>query len=244
MNALGMITTPLAPAPMAMLCPEWVVLDIETQGGDPAQVWDWVRRNWWPAEEWKPETMGKRLVEAVEKKKEKLALLDSASIATVQLKTAAGHLVFHAFGNAVPARADLVACADEAQLLRAVAAWLNTHCGEGTTLVGWNINGFDLPRLRLRMVQAGVPLPPALMGMCGVLDLMKRFAYEFSVERSEFVALGTALEALGMVNHKKDMNGAMVGEFLARGEFLKVIDYGIVDVNQEAEVFLKMTGRG
>lgn len=248
MNALNMVSTPLmpAPVPVAMLCPEYVIVDIETEGGDPAQVWEWVRRNWWPNEEWKPETMGKRLIEAVEKKKEKLALLDSAEIATVQLKTAAGHLVFHKFRDRMkpePERKDLVACANEAEMLGAVAQWLNTYCSEGTTLVGWNVNGFDLPRLRLRMVKAGLALPPALMGMCGVLDLMKRYAYEFSVERSEFVALADALESLGMVNHKKEMNGALVGEFLERGEFLRVIDYGIADVYQEEQVFLKMTGR-
>lgn len=248
MPAMQPITTTLAPAPgmmpMPMLCLEWVVLDIETQGGDPNQVWEWVRRNWWPNEDHKPETMAKKLVEAVEKKKEKLALLDSAQVVMVQLKTSAGQVVvFHAFGAEAPVGSGIVAHDNEASLLRSVAQWMELNCGEGTTIVGWNIKGFDLPRLRLRMVKCGVRVPRVLTGMCGVLDLMREYARNWSVERTEFIALGDALEAFGLENHKKDTDGSMVGELIERQEFGRLIDYGIKDVTEEAGVFLRMTGQ-
>lgn len=248
MPTMQPLTAPLMPAPMPMpmMCLEWVVLDIETQGGDPNQVWEWIRRNWWPNEDHKPETMARRLVEAVEKKKEKLALLDSASIVMVQVKTSAGHVfVFHTFAEAVelPAGAGLVAHRTEAELLASVNQWLDMNCGEGTTIVGWNINGFDLPRLRLRTAKAGLRVSRTLTGMCGVLDLMREYARNWSVERNEFIALGDALEALGMENHKKDVDGSMVGELLERREYARLIGYGVTDVTQEAAVFLKMTGQ-
>ena len=244
MPGMSPINTTLAPAPMPMMCLEWVVLDIETEGGDPNQVWEWVRRNWWPNEDHKPETMAKRLVEAVEKKREKLALLDSAEIVMVQVKTSAGGVfVFHAFEDQSLSAPGLVSCGDEAALLRSVNQWLDMNCGEGTTIVGWNINGFDLPRLRLRTAKAGLRVSRTLTGMCGVLDLMREYGRNWSVERGEFIALGDALEALGMENHKKEVNGAMVGELLEAGNYARLIEYGITDVTQEAAVFLKMTGQ-
>ena len=244
MPTMQPINTVLAPAPQLMMCLEWVVLDIETRAGDPNQVWQWVRRNWWPNEDHKPETMTKKLLEAVQKKSEKLALLDSAEIATVQVRTSAGQtLIFHALG-AEWNGPGLVPHMNEAAMLGSVNQWLTMNCGETTTVVGWNINGFDLPRLRMRSVKGGVPVSRALLGMCGVLDLMREYARNWSVERIEFVALADALVALGMENHKAETDGSMVGELIERRDFKRLEEYCRRDVEQEAAMFLKLTGQG
>ena len=111
-------------------------------------------------------------------------------------------------------------------------------------MVGWNIKGFDLPRLRLRTVRNGVHLPRVLTGLCGVMDLMKEYARNWSVERTEFIALSDALDALGLENHKKDTDGSMVGALIAAKDYKRLLEYGAQDVAKEAEVFQLMIGRG
>lgn len=234
---------------------EWLCLDIETEAGRPESAEEWARRYWSPDHRWAPETIGKRYLEALKKKQERLALLDSAGIAVVAtvgstLPVAVGH----ACGEQAPEHRDwglIGGFADERALLIALRNFLERQTDEGTLLVGHNLRGFDLPRLRLAYLRAGLQLPGLLASPdVRVFDTMREFARHFSVEREEFVSLAAVLEKLGMPNHKEVMDGSQIGELLARvngpegKESLEaVLKYAALDVLCESEVFLRLTGR-
>lgn len=225
---------------------KWLCLDIETRGGRPEDAAQWVRDNWWPTETWTPETIGKRFKDAIEDTKKKLGLLDSAGIATVQLKTPERAMVIHCLTPQAPlmtANGVQVGFESELMMLLYLRTFLDTETEDATTLVGWNINGFDLRRLRFAYLRAGMNVPRALRVSAEVYDMMDKYARYFSVDRNPFVKLEVALEAFGMRNHKKDMDGSQVDTMIAAGRFDEVLKYAWEDVMQEAELFLRMTGQ-
>jgi len=234
---------------------EWLCIDIETEAGRPEAAEEWARRYWQPNEAWKPETIGRRYLEALEKKREKLALLDSAGIAVIALRDSSGQRpvsLLHNHGVCeleVEHRAwGLVGgYADEKAMLIALREYLNNFTDRETLVVGHNVRGFDLPRLRFAYLRAGLQLPGLLASPdVRVFDTMREYARRFSVEREEFVSLETVLTALGMPNHKELMDGSQVGELLASGskESLEVVlQYASQDVLCESEVFLRLAGR-
>lgn len=250
------ITTVLEPAPVMVpsLCLEWVVLDIETKGGSELDVEEYIRRTWWPdvrfkdgkVSGWKPETIGERFQEAHQKWAEKSALLDSAEIVTIQVKTSAGQTaVFHTFGNEPIEKMPFIVSphGSEKEMLTTFAQWLELNCGEGTMLIGWNIQFFDLPKIRMRMVRNGVKVPRVLTGMSGVLDLMRKFVKEWSIERTEFMSLKDAWKSMGKASHKENTDGSMVGEMLEKKEYARLLMYGAGDVMEEVEMFFLLTGQ-
>lgn len=201
---------------------EWLCLDIETVAGRPESAEEWARRFWCPDERWAPETIGKRYLEALRKKREKLALLDSAGIAVIAIRDSSQHrpvTVTHACGQQAPEFRDwglIGGYADERELLKRFREFLNQHTDEGTLLVGHNIRAFDLPRLRFAYLRNGLQLPGLLASPeVRVFDSMNEFARRFSVEREEFISLATVLQKIGMPNHKEVMDGSEIGELLA-----------------------------
>lgn len=246
---------------------EWICLDIETVAGRPESAEDWARRFWCPDERWKPETIGRRYLEALEKKREKLALLDAAGIAVIALRDSSNTrpvAVMHGCGFHGPEHREWGLVAgynDEREMLMQFREFLNGHTDEGTLLVGHNVRGFDLPRLRFAYLRNGLQLPGLLA--CPdvrVYDTMLQFARHFSVEREEFISLATVLEKMGMPNHKEVMDGSLIGEMLAkamakigpessfngeaeRNALEAVLRYAALDVLCESELFLRLTGR-
>jgi hypothetical protein len=244
----------------------WVCLDIETREGRPEDVIDWLRRHWWPQENLKTDTNLRKLDALIVDKNEKLALLDAAALATVQLGTPEKTLLLHTFfaesprilrnaavigfGEATPEGADIASQAEKARemaneklLLIFLRDWLDRNCDEKTTIVGWNVKGFDLPRLRLMYLRHGLRLPNALQVRADVYDMMKEFCRHFSVDRVEFMKLAVALEQTGIASRKSEINGAMVGPMIRARNYAGVLDYALDDINEESELFLRMTGR-
>ena len=248
----------------------WVCLDIETREGRPEDVIDWLRRHWWPQENLKPETNLKKLDALIVDKNEKLALLDAAPLATVQLRTPDKTLLLHTFfgesprilrnaavigfGEATPeeeAKQQLRPTgegkarelANEKLLLIFLRDWLERNCDEKTTVVGWNVKGFDLPRLRLMYLRHGLKLPNALQVRADVYDMMKEYCRHFSVDRVEFLKLAVALEQAGIASRKSEINGSMVGGMIRARDYAGVLNYALDDINEEAELFLRMTGK-
>lgn len=233
-------------APVTRIWSDFLVIDIETVAGRPESAEEAMRRQWTPDARWTPETIGKRYLEALEKKKAKLALLDSAGIAVVALNASCGRLVLHAMGEHPRSShdfADVIGYRDERSMLLGLREVLALWCGEHTLVAGWNLAGFDYPRLRLAFLRAGLQLPPALAGDQPRLDLMKEFCRTVSVERSEMASFEEALEKLGLPNHKALVSGAQVGELIAKGEIETVLRYAALDVVAESEVFFRLTGR-
>lgn len=229
---------------------EWLCLDIETTAGRPESAEEYCRRFWSPDARWAPETIGRRYLEALGKKREKLALLDAAGIAVIAIRdssTLRPVTVTHGRGEQSPEVREwgvIGGYADERRLLIGLREFLNGHTDEGTLLVGHNVHGFDLPRLRFAYLRAGLQLPGILASPgVEVFDTMREFARRFSVEREEFIGLATVLDKLGMPNHKELMDGSQIDSLLGTGQLEAVLKYAALDVLCESEVFLRMTGR-
>lgn len=236
---------PAMAGPAAASVAPWLCLDIETTAGRPESAEEFMRRQWAPDSRWTPETIGKRYLEALAKKREKLALLDSAGIAVVALNTAAGRMILHALGEqpeTVTDYARVQGFKDERSMLVGLRHVLVGWCDEGTLLVGHNLKSFDLPRLRLAFLRARLQLPPALGVGQPNFDTMREFCRSFSVERSEMVGLEEVLGKLGLQSHKGLVNGAQIGDLIANGEMETVLRYAALDVMAESEVFLRLTG--
>lgn len=225
----------------------WVCIDIETQGGSPDEVEAGFLRAWAPDRRWKPETIGTRYLEALAKRQERAALLNSASIAVVAMHAGDGTLlVLHGLGAAAEkqlAGARVIGCADEAALLVAFREILDTRTDGETLVVGHNIEHFDLPRLRFRYLALGLKLPGILTGRPQTYDTMRQYSKLFSVEGEVFVGLSALLEVFGMANHKGVADGAQVGELIASGQVDALCSYAALDVLAEAQVFEAMTGQ-
>ena len=251
-SPIANLQSPQSPGPL-----EWVCLDIETVAGRPESAEDWARRYWSPDSRWAPETIGKRYLEALSKKREKLALMDAAGIAVIAIRDSGQRAVTvtHACGEQAPEHRDwglIGGYADERSLLKRLREFLDQHTDEGTLVVGHNVRGFDLPRLRFAYLRAGLQLPGLLASPdVRVFDTMREFAHRFSVDMrsapSEFISLATVLEKLDMPHHKDVMDGSQVGELLGAertSQSLEVVlKYAALDVLVESELFLRLTGR-
>lgn len=229
---------------MWLVPPEYVVLDIETTAGEPVEAEVWARRTWNPSRTWKAVTIGERYLEVVAKKEQQLALLDSASIVSVALKTPAECTVIHRLaveGMRLPG-VTFEACPDERTVLEKVAQ-LFSCCDQQTVLVGHNILGFDLPKLRRRMVECGVRLPLCFVGReQPVFDTMREWRH-FTVDDRVFIGLDEILECCGLDNHKQLLDGAQVPDLFSSGRHAEIAAYAAADVLAEWNVFLIMTGQ-
>jgi hypothetical protein len=224
----------------------WVCLDIETQEGSPDNALAWVRHHWWPQENLKPETSAKKLEQLLIDKVEKLALLDAAPLATVQLGTQRETLLLHVFGMEKSGElrgAQVTGFTTEGDLLKHLRTWLEARCAEDTTIVGWNIRGFDLPRLRMMYLRNGLRIPAVLDVRADVYDMMKEYCRNFSVDRVEFLKLAVALEALNIPSRKTEVNGSHVGAMVKERRIGDLLDYALSDICEERELFLRMSGQ-
>lgn len=229
-----------------MMASKWLVLDIETRAGRPEDAPRWLRENWWPNMNWTPETIGKAFKKAHEETENRMGLLDTAGIATIQMATETGAYVLHCLREEevkVGEEKYQVGWHAETEMLIALRTLLNGTCDDGTTLVGWNIKGFDLRRLRFAYLRAGLNIPRALRVSAEVYDMMEEYARHFSVDRCPFVKLEVALEAFGLENHKREFDGSQVDQALRAGEFDRVLKYAWGDLEKERELFEVMTGR-
>ncbi len=181
----------------------------------------------------------------MEETKSRMGLLDSAGIATVQLQCKDGAMVLHCLneGAVTAPGGTQIGFKTEKEVLLNLRIFLDQQTDDATTLVGWNIKGFDLRRLRFAYLRAGLNVPRALRVQAPVYDMMKEYVDGFSVDRQPFVKLEVALQAFGLPNHKAQMDGSQVDVMIKAGQYDKVLAYAWADIAAETELFLRMTGQ-
>lgn len=226
---------------------KYIVLDIETSEGSPDEVERWMRCCWKPASNWKSETIGDRYKEMFDKKVAKLALMDNAPIVSFGVRSDTETRCIHSLYTHAPklvGAAMLEGYGSEREMLCAVRNLLDAATNQQTLLVGHNVKGFDLGHLRLRYLVHGLRLPVCLANHeQPVFDLMKEYCSRFSHNTEIMVAMGDVLEALKLDNHKEIVTGADIGELIKAGKFDTVIQYNLLDVLAEEDVFKRMTGQ-
>lgn len=228
----------------------WVALDIETSNGRPEEAERWMRLHWTPpANIRKPEVIGVRYQQMLEQKVEKRALLETAPIVIVSICTPVERRLLHCLRveelRWVEAQGGYVeGFADRRGMLLALRAGLDFAAGPETVLVGHNIKGFDLPRLRRAYLGEGLRIPRALADPAQpVFDTMREYGYRFSSTEKPFVALSDLLEEFGLPNHKGEMDGSMVPAYVEAGRVDELVAYALQDAAVEAELYLRMTGQ-
>jgi hypothetical protein len=238
------IVTLTQPAPVA----RWLVLDIET--GNPASCSIEAAINAWkpPANVKDPEKIEARRIEARAKIAEKGALLDAAPILCCAVKSEIGSVVFSGMGaNARPVIDGwhVVAFDDERSMLQALAVYLDTMAGPETVLAGFNIQSFDLPKIRNAFIRHRLSLPACLKvndQLQPMFDCMKKFRF-FSAEHSDalYVSLDTVAVAFGIPRAKSVVSGADVPQMHEAGQIAEILTYNAIDVEVTAQIYLIMT---
>ena len=90
---------------------------------------------------------------------------------------------------------------EEKALLQAFSLLTDNYEPEETVMITQNGLGFDLRRIRCRCGYFQLPQPAIFA--CEQYDIMKRFSYDFSMERTGgFIKLGEICQALGIEHGK------------------------------------------
>ena len=236
-----------------------LTLDIETAAGRPEDAERDMRINWSPSPNWKPETIGNRYLEMFEKKKDRLALIDGSRVISIALrgvtdlseihpgtgKTSETRCLhnLHAHPLRMNGSAGVEGFATEAEMLAALRTLLDATCAPDTTLVGHNIRGFDLPKMRMAYLRHGMNLPRVLAGRQPEYDTMREWGFSFSATKDPFVSVADVLEILGVEHHKHLVDGSQVEQLLADGKHDTIINYNLLDVIAEHDLFERMTGQ-
>ena len=137
---------------------------------------------------------------------------------------------------------------DEAVLLKQLNDKLNAipaSMHNAITLVGHNLQGFDIRFLWQRYVVNGIR-PHAIINAsvnakswdAKVYDTMTQFA-----GYGNRISLDKLCLALGIESPKGDMDGSMVGQYVADGRIAEVAAYCLKDVAATREAYKRMTFR-
>lgn len=242
MSAQNVVTLQQA-APMA----RWICLDIET--GDPdSQAIEAAIASWKPPSNVKDEAkIEARREEAKAKIRESGALLDAAPVLCVAIKTDVGAVVFSGMGSHHRPDIDgwhVVALDDERTMLLALTAYLDSVVGPETIICGFNIMGFDAPKIRHSFVRNRLPMPQCFRvgdQLQPMFDVMKKFRF-FSVEHSDalFVSLDTVAASFGIQKPKSVVSGADVPRMHKEGKASEILVYCCIDTETTAEIYSAM----
>lgn len=236
----------------------WIALDIETANGRPEDAERHLRAHWSPPSNYKTaEAVGNAWLKYREEKTAKRALLDHAPVVVVTLRTPLMLHALHCLGAAPIAPCAVTGGGIEGfatapEMLRALRNAMQLLVGPETVLVGHNIRGFDLTKLRWQYVRAGLQMPDALAGDQPVFDTMREYGKRFSMVEKPFVALADLLDEFGLPNHKGEMDGSKVPDFVERIQagapdapklLADLLAYALKDAAIEADLYLRMTGQ-
>jgi hypothetical protein len=238
------------PIPLYALPPsEYVVIDIET-GNAPEAAIRRAMEAWEPPANIRDEAkIDARRAEAEARIREKSALLDAAPILCAAAKTQAQAVLFNGM-DATDHQLDgvlLFSCRDERNMLLALRTWLDTLSTADTILVGHNLFGFDLPRLRGRFAWYKLRLPECLQPRMSDIerqpasDTMKLYQ-SFSIEhRDGYASVEEMATGLGIPHHKGIANGSMIPAMHAAGEYRTILSYCVLDCLTTEACWLRMT---
>lgn len=200
------------------------------------------------------------LTRKVETLREKSALFDEAPIICIGACGFEGLVVFDAMRAGGPTVEDgiaVVKCGSERAMLQKFREWLDiqaappTETTQGTALIGFNIMGFDFPKLRGRYMHHKMKPPLALRAGDGeklnpVIDIMRTFLNFCTVDfrARKMISFEKVLEHLALPNYKKGVNGAKVPEMHKQKKFAEIVRYNAIDVHGEFTAWALMSGQG
>lgn len=240
------IPIPLAAHAHMLSQAQYAVLDLETGFAPQANI-DAALEGWKPPKNWKDETVAAKRAEMAEKAEEKSALLDAAPIICLALKTDRIAVILNGMDSTsyeIPGWL-CFPCCDERGLLMALRTILESCPGPETVIVGHNILGFDLPKIRNAYLRNRLRLPLALRDQDQpITDTMRQIRY-FSMESADerFVSLDTVARVLGILQPKQVITGADCPRLHKEGRIAEILTYCCLDVATTERAYLLMTGQ-
>jgi hypothetical protein len=180
------------------------------------------------------EARDRSLKKKIDSLQEKAALTDLAPIACIAVKTPEKPSVFSQFPLNPEEHAaftaqgiDYYSAPDEKTLLMRFRDFLASQTDEFTTLVGYNILGFDVRKLRFRYLFHRLKIPGFLQPGGSVVDLMAIVNNHLTIKH-EWLSLDEILQKLHVAGGKL-LDGSEVPALLAAGEYARVLAYCIHD---------------
>ena len=202
------------------------------------------------------EKIAAKEAEAIVKIREKSALLDLAPIYVVGMMTESDAVLFHwiktkkKIDSLKNIPAEVYGFKSERDMLGAVREWVDPRFTPNQVIIGHNIKGFDLPKIRggfvrNRLVLPKVFQPAARDGGVTVFDTMKEFLYNVTAELAgdRYVSQQEMVARLGIPGHKHRLSGAEIPGMIAQGKAEEVLAYNYLDFAEAYAAFLAMSGQ-
>lgn len=212
---------------------KYIVTDIETIGGSDADL-EIEKSLLKPNANIKdPVKIENNLLDKANKLKEKAALLDSAQISCIGMKSSdwtACFTSFHFEESPLLIQAG-IACftsSNEKEMLQMAAQFLEAVATPEDQVVTFNGINFDLPKLRFRYAKHGLIAPEPFRPYHKHIDLMLRYSKYYSMNNTPFVSMSEVVQRLGIAKGKV-MSGKYFGQLLDDGEHLKAVLYNVLD---------------
>jgi hypothetical protein len=225
---------------------EYLVIDIETGAAPDKDVKEYFEKTYrCPRNIKDPEKKKANREKAWASAQEMASVHPLAPVIAIGLKSPKELRCLHAMKEHPPATrmGGLVEGFASAEgMLQAFASLLAARVMEETVLGGFNIRDFDLPAIRRMLARLKLGMPNALLNPDQpMFDNMHKYARLFSGEKDIMISAPEVSMGLGIEPHR--ISGAVVPELYAAGEFEAVIDKVLLDVCEEEQQLLRMTGR-
>jgi len=197
------------------------------------------------------EKIVERQTEVVTRIRDRSALLDSAPILCIGMQTEVGVISFNGMneGDCDINGVRVVSCGDERSMLIAVREWAEYYTSPDTVIVGHNIKGFDLPKIRNAYMRHKLILPavfaPRIAGESqSVVDTASLFR-SFSVEhKDDFCpSLSAMCSTLDIPLPKSVVSGSEVPSMHSEGKYHDILIYNVIDVMATTRAYLLMSGQ-
>jgi hypothetical protein len=233
-------------APMVREAYDYIILDIETSYASDEEVKAWFETTYRAPSNYKdPAKIKAHKAEAFEKCKEKASLLPCSPIIAVGIKSENELRCLHPMWEHAPMQrlGGLVeGFADEQTMLGMLWALFQKKVDGDTVIAGFNIRDFDLPAVRRAWARRKMPIPDTLLNPeQAVFDCMHKYCHLFAGSRDIMVSCTEASLGLGIEPHK--VSGAVVPKLYEAKEYEAVVDKVLLDVLEEEQQFVRMTGR-
>ena len=215
-----------------------IILDIETIPADDARIVDYISATIKPPgtiklassiAKWHAESKQEAIEEAVNK---------------TGLDGAFGRVCVIGFD--IDGTIDALHGLDEPALLVSFNSRLNTiprSLWNAMTIVGHNVTGFDLRFLLQRYIVNGIQ-PHAIIHAAAQAKAWDAKVYDTMTQFAGYgnrISLDKLCMALGVPSPKGEMDGSMVGRYVAEGRIAEVVEYCKRDVAATREVYKRMT---
>lgn len=228
---------------------EYLVLDIETANATDEEVENWFNATYKAPSNYKdPAKIKEARQKAWDSAHEKAALLPCAPIIAIGVKSETELRCFHWMWEHEPLmrmNGTVQGAMSEAGMLALMSSLFAEKVDRETVLVGFNVKGFDYPAIRRDLAKRKMAMPEALHPMNleqPIFDNMEKYCRLYSGDRDIMASCPEVSVGLGIKPHEVS-SGAVVPQLYEAREYEAIVDKCLLDVLEEEQQFLRMTGR-